>query len=393
MQSIAPKKAFDPLLPAKVFALETHKKSPKMHFADLPPAPLVNRIVPTFHTRYCFKRTLMSMLTPADLTCFLAAIGYVMTKAERMRYMRLERQVFKDTTVVENLIKQGYSVTLVGPRLYRLWDLIRYRPQLLPKNGENRSLRQMSRAQITHTRDDFGTAEQARVDKAVRVWVCITHKKFLTKNGRGETVSHNRDIPLVLPGQWRPFFDTLERELRCREWSPERIEHIRQQSEYRTTYCNTITGAVTGHWGDDKQLYDGLSGSWSYCDDITEDCARAYHFSHRSHSDIEAINSARPFDEPVGILNTKEMHFGLDFSDDPWREDEMSSTPEYKRDIFYIRIHEAEPVLCRTQMEEQMDYFLRFRTPDPDTKNFYASVMIDGTENDSFGWNCKIPLF
>ncbi|MCJ1360842.1 MAG: hypothetical protein MMC33_010851 [Icmadophila ericetorum] len=162
------------------------------------PSQNLNRISPTFHSLYDFQRTLMSMLTPADLTCFLAAIGYVMTKAERDRYMRLERQVFKDTALIDKFVKQGYGVVLVGPRLNRLWNIIRYRSQLRETADVARA-EQTWRAQMTHTRDGFGAAMVDSVDKAVKVWLCRTHKDFLAKNKLGETVTRNPDIPVTLP--------------------------------------------------------------------------------------------------------------------------------------------------------------------------------------------------
>ena len=119
----------------------------------------------------------MSMLTPTELPVFLASIGYTMTDAERTRFMRFDRFIFKDTTALEKLMKEGYNVVLVSPRLHRLRDLIKYRggtklpPQVLPFAGSTPLL-----------------PPDGKTEKFVHVWLIITHKQHLGKDTSSRTV-------------------------------------------------------------------------------------------------------------------------------------------------------------------------------------------------------------
>ena len=118
----------------------------------------------------------MSMLTPAELSVFLTSIGYTMTDAERTRFMRFDRFIFKDTTALEKLMREGYKVVLVSPRLHRLRDLVKYKggsklpPATLPFSD---------RTPFVHDPED---------EKFAHVWLIITHKKHLGKDDLSRTV-------------------------------------------------------------------------------------------------------------------------------------------------------------------------------------------------------------
>ena len=50
-----------------------------------------------------------------------------MTEKERIRYMRIDRQILETTFYLEKLIEDGYNVMLVSSRLHKIKDLIRNR--------------------------------------------------------------------------------------------------------------------------------------------------------------------------------------------------------------------------------------------------------------------------
>ena len=164
--------------------------------------PQQSRLLMTWFTVPEFKSTLMSMLTPAQLTVFLTGIGYIMTDAERTRFMRLDRQIFKDTTVLEKLMKEGYSIVLVSTRLHRLRDLIRHR---------GGSINPLSATTAEEREDDvhmhkviFGDSQSFSSDdvdpdhiEIANVWLIITIKDHLAKDNEGRTVIRHPDFRYI----------------------------------------------------------------------------------------------------------------------------------------------------------------------------------------------------
>ncbi|KAL9119411.1 MAG: hypothetical protein Q9187_004035 [Circinaria calcarea] len=189
--------------------------------------PEQSRLLITWFTIPDFKETLMSMLTPAQLTVFLTGIGYIMTDAERTRFMRLDRQIFKDTTALEKLMKEGYSVVLVSTRLHKLRDLIRYRGgPYLPLSGmkarrggrPSRSVKEPNYRKLyfyDSGDDDPDSTDSDREDpdssdsdyegpeknpdhaNIANVWLVITHRDHLTKDLEGRTVIRHPDFQNV----------------------------------------------------------------------------------------------------------------------------------------------------------------------------------------------------
>lgn len=151
----------------------------------------------------------MSMLTPAQLTVFLAGIGYIMTNAERTRFMRLDRQIFKDTTVLEKLMKEGYSITLVSTRLHRLRDLIRHRGgSYCPLSATTVEYKEECiRSEQTYGYSEwFGGAKYQISDhiEVANVWLIITHKDHLAKDHKGRSVIRHPDFSCVTNSEGIP---------------------------------------------------------------------------------------------------------------------------------------------------------------------------------------------
>ncbi|KAL9122052.1 MAG: hypothetical protein Q9187_001388, partial [Circinaria calcarea] len=145
-----------------------------------------------------FKRTLMSMLTPAELLVFLASIGYIMTDAEKTRFMRFDRHIFKDTTALEKLMKEGYDVTLVSTRLHQLRDLMKNKEGLdHPFSINNVDDRQIPRWPY---RDEPSHEDPNRRGVA-NVWLIITHRDHLAKDKINRTVIRHPEF------RWHGWYD------------------------------------------------------------------------------------------------------------------------------------------------------------------------------------------
>ncbi|MCJ1239691.1 hypothetical protein MMC14_007689 [Varicellaria rhodocarpa] len=171
-----------------------------------------HNLVTTFHIIPDFQANLMSMLTPAHLMSFSVAIGYVMTEAEKTRYMRIDRQIFKTTAHTEKLIKDGYDVVIVSSRLRKIQELMyNKRDDYFPLSGKTaKEKEEMERMFKDPGNGIIGGHSRADLREIANVWVCITDPRKLAKQeilsyGSSTTICKGPMFPLALPGTWKLY--------------------------------------------------------------------------------------------------------------------------------------------------------------------------------------------
>ena len=274
-----------------------------------------HNLVTTFHTIPDFHENLMSMLTPADLMSFSTAIGYVMTAAEKTRYMRIDRQIFKTTAHIEKFIKDGYDVIIVSSRLQKIQELMyNRRKDYFPLSGKTAREREGMESMILSAGDTTVEGHRrADLREIANVWVCIVDPRKLAKQensdyGSSFTICKGPNFPLVLPGTWKVYG-------RCHMW----------------------------------------------CGDLTEDCAELYHWKQEwATEDLLAGEHQPPYTytEPVRIVD--KCVPGPFLQDRNWSD--ISDNH-----IFYAKLNDESLTIRKAS------HYGGFSWIDPD-KEFYATV-------------------
>lgn len=72
------------------------------------------------------RRLLLTFLRPSDIINLVVSTtirhdkDLYLTSYEKLRYLRIEREVFKDTRIIEKIILEGYTVLLLGDGINNL---------------------------------------------------------------------------------------------------------------------------------------------------------------------------------------------------------------------------------------------------------------------------------
>jgi len=258
-----------------------------------------------FTTIVEFRYELMSMLCPSDLYTLLPMLGYRLSETERNRYMTIDRQVLKSTAFIDRMIKEGYSVVLLGNNLREIYEVMRGK-KVGDISWNTRTWAGLERVFGWHqkrTCDEstqpgkqalFPSASGILEDIAlhdfkakraslgpwykIRVMIYITHPRDLEFDGQGRTVTRNPNIPVPLPGTWEaaPYWMAPGVD------GNERPYELRSSTADGSYQVNKISGAKlrlqpAGFKQKTSMQWDA-HGFWNARTDLTEDCAKICFF-------------------------------------------------------------------------------------------------------------------
>lgn len=302
----------------------------------------VEKLSYSFHCIPDFRYGLLSMLCPSDVYILLPIVGYRLSEREKDRYMSIDRQVLKSTADIDRLMKQGYSITILGTNLHEAHDLIRGKKKV----GDGAWNRRRPCPRNTWT-----------PCYRIKVLICITHPADLSHDELGRTTTQNPDIPVAVPGgTWKltsrknahspvledsdepeypdwPDHGFLALNLQTRE--VEELAHGQVPEKYRT---NGISGAQVRvdypyyRW----EEYRGMLGCWNINTDLTEAGFELCHFQRAPEAP-----------------DTHEFLCCLDFSLDWDHLKFLDSTVTLREaesvELEYVRLHRRPLELCRTR--------------------------------------------
>ena len=133
-----------------------------------------------------FRYELMSMLCPSDLNNLLPILGYRLSEMERTWYITIDRQILKSTAFTDRMIKEGYSVVLLGNNFREIYEVMRGK-----KVGQ-------SKWNTRTSADRYGYYPWSRA----KVIIYATHYGDLEHNRIERTFTRNPVLLVPLPGTW-----------------------------------------------------------------------------------------------------------------------------------------------------------------------------------------------
>ena len=317
----------------------------------------------------------MSMLTPAQLTVFLTGIGYIMTDTERARFMRLDRQIFKDTTVLERLMKEGYSVVLVSTRLHKLRDLIRYRggpyrplSGMKVRDGErpSRSAKEAKYRKIYFHNSESGDSSSSE-DKDPD----SSNSKNKDPNwSNSDYEDVDEDSSSSGPGFQNPDWADVANVWLIITHRDHLAKDIKGRSVIRHPDFHYIEDSKNKLWPHDFRYPRGFS-----YEGISEKCAKVFDlwYPTRDYGHIE---------RQVCCFEKEYMGMYFEFVQD-WRGNERNI-------IFYMKLNEASPRIHKIANECDESIPHSSRVADLDD-NFYATVKYEPDDGGPTMYS-KIPL-
>ncbi|MCJ1250312.1 hypothetical protein MMC30_007538 [Trapelia coarctata] len=252
-----------------------------------------------FNTIVEFRYELMSMLCPSDLYILLPILRCRLNEAERNRYMTIDRQILKSTAFIDWMIKEGYSVVLLGNNLREIHKVMRGKKlgdcewsaralndrERFEKRGQD-FMRLFRRDIYPAVPEALGNKQSHEIDLnrtcrsyRVKVIIYITYKKALEHNTAGKPVTRNLDIPVPLPGTWNVATYTPPPLFTPGVYFDEFGGPVPE----KPYYLNGISGAKlrrepTDWWKRDEAT--GYNRLWYARTDITEECAEICFFHH-----------------------------------------------------------------------------------------------------------------